>query len=317
MTPVETKLLTAGAGLVTLLALAGWGGKKPKKAKKPKCPPLDDVNEETVRALAGQFLEQGEVGVERIASLVGKSLYPTYNSRTVPWPLQKPYEFSLATPEELVCLYSDLQRIVYDYGVPGETDDDNKVDPDPDPVKPGDSPGKVIAANTSKTTPKLGYYFPIGNDWIFGGTKVKSVIYQALRKVSNQYAKTSKSRLAYARCVTLANATLYGSSHPTDLFPEIYCTEDDEGSLVCLWPAFMPYHEDAEAAFVEGRWPARAITSPEGHRITSGKRGFLWLPPIDEPLFKESGLVDCNMQWPDGSSTMLPPPELRAVMGAA
>lgn len=321
MTPMGTKVAIVGAGLLGLVALGGWGGTKPKKAKpKAKCPPLQDPSEETVRALTGQFLKQGEVGVGRIASLVGSELYPTYNSRTVAWPLQKPYEFSLATPEELVCLYAELQRIVYDYGVPEETDDDNDDDDkdkpvDPGPVKPGDSPGKIIAANTKKT-PWLGYYFPIGADWVFSGTTSKSILYQALRRVSESHAKTAKARLAYARCVTLANAALYGSNHPTDKFTKIYCAQDDEGLTVCLWPAFMPWHEDAEALIVQGLWPVRAITSPEGHYVSSGKRGFLWLPPIDEPLFRESGLVDCNMTWPDGSSTMLPPPELRAALGA-
>lgn len=69
--------------------------------------------------------------------------------------------------------------------------------------------------------------------------------------------------------------------------------------------AFLPRNDDALGAMLEGRLPRRTVDPDTGAPRGVGRSyGLLWLPPVDEEYSCAS------FEWPDGSSTIDPPPAL-------
>lgn len=130
--------------------------------------------------------------------------------------------------------------------------------------------------------------------------------------VANGTGNTARqARLDYIYCMTSGpnwNMALYSTQNDTsNTFPAFYTVNG-----IGLRQAFMPKHDDALAAMLNGKLPTRGVTQ-SGARISGvGSRyAMLWLPPVDPNALSQFGRVSCaHVDWSDGSSSIDPPPEL-------
>lgn len=84
--------------------------------------------------------------------------------------------------------------------------------------------------------------------------------------------------------------------------------------------AFLPRNEDAREVMVhELRSPRQMVDPKTGAPLDSGSTslGFLWLPPVDLDAMAGGAMPQCEgLDWPDGTSKLLPPPQLLALLEA-
>lgn len=299
---INKRAAAIGGGILVSALLLSNVAKASSTPAKPECPPFKKINRQQLEAEVKKAVDAGMKGLERISSHVGQVMFPTdpQLKQPIPWPTASPYAFPAGTPAYVLCLYNELKKIISELDVPEE------------PAEPP-SPAKIFnQLITSDPTP--GKFFKIKQGWTYAGTGANRVGYQALNKVSNALAKSGKARLDYLRCLTLShwNRSLYGAPKRSTQWNEAYGFNTVDGKY-WLWPAFMPWHEDAISKIVNGELPERSITAG-GDRVSGGTYGLLWLPPIDPDVAVKNDVVSCNLDWPDGTTALEPPAELLSLL---
>ncbi len=292
---------TATLGVIvggSLLALfMGKGGKK--KKKKPagpasNCPPLPWLDPEEVAALVAEGAKEGVRGVMPFVSYCARHLYPTKADGTpISWPTKAPFVLPVGTDGALVCRWEELRTMIEGMEIPLE------VDP-----KPGD-----IISDLIKPFPLPGYFYQIKN-----GDTLEKIVKSALNSARAGMGNGFQKRLRYIKqCVNVGqkwNLRLYGSTMSSKAFPEYYLT-DGQGMAA----AFLPRHQNALAAVLAGKYPARAISASGGKLpgMSQNIWGMIWLPPLDEAAMEMNEPV-CAGTWEDGSPTTDPPPALLGLL---
>jgi hypothetical protein len=306
--PMKKKAVAAGIALAGLGLLFSRSASAKPSAKKATCPPFPVINRVRVIKIAEQAISGGMTGVERVAAFVGQQMFPIDPATNEPvgWPMQAPFTLPVNATEHAQCLYDELILIIT-----------TGIDVPIDPNEP-QSPAKVFNDLIS-SDPTPGKFWKIKKGWTAAGVGSNRMLYQALRKISPTAAKDGKRRLDYLDCVTRSgwNQQYYGVPEATrnawpqktqNNWPPMYSFDG-----FSMWPAFMPWHQDAIAEIVNGRLPERRI-GPAGERIQGGTYGLLWLPPVDTDTLVQMGQVACNLTHPDGSPAMDPPEELTALL---
>jgi len=130
--------------------------------------------------------------------------------------------------------------------------------------------------------------------------------------VANGTGNTARqARLDYIYCITSGpnwNMRLYSTQNDfSNTFPSYYGVNG-----IGLRQAFMPKHDDALSAILNGNMPTRGVTQAGAKVSGVGARyAMLWLPPVDPQALQQFGRVSCaHVDWSDGSSSIDPPPEL-------
>jgi len=155
-----------------------------------------------------------------------------------------------------------------------------------------------------------GKFYVVGDDpEKTGADSLSGITRRALNRTIPGKGNDNGLRLDYMRCITSGpawNWRLYASSSFSNNFPE-WAGVNGMG----LRRAFYPWHDDARKALAQRKFPKKAITNA-GVRISGvgSSYGMLWLPPLNKELL-EQDIVTCDaLEWPDGSSTINPPPEI-------
>lgn len=162
--------------------------------------------------------------------------------------------------------------------------------------------------------PKPGTFYPISKDETLGNIARKA-LNSVVSKSGQDEAyggdgKGGSRRIEYIHCIASGpqwNVPVYGTTDTSSGHPAHY-----QINGIGLRRAFNPWHEDAKAAIIQKRFPARGVT-PSGQKIggVGSSYALIWLPPIDPAALGEFGVVTCaHAPWSDGSSSIDPPPEI-------
>lgn len=165
----------------------------------------------------------------------------------------------------------------------------------------------VLIANT----PTPGRFYRIK-----AGDTMAQLARRALNSVIPGSGENGNARLDYIYCMgsgSAWNLDRYGSTRTTQTYPELYAINGQS-----LASAFIPCHENTITALLETRPPNRGADR-EGKRIPGvGKDyGMIWMPPVDAQVLANEGEPTCgSVTWSDGRSSIDPPPEFFALVGA-
>jgi len=257
---------------------------------------------------------------------VAKTLHPD-----VPWP---PQEGDHATVIEAWEIFAELVELFEDgtdaqreaacaeitgpkpggFGIAGgdalpdvgDYEPPEQVDLNPVDFDPGEVLDELVSHN-----PMPGRFYQVK-----AGDTISSIARRALDAVVAGAGSSSGARLDYIYCMSSGaawNLAHWGSTRTTQIYPALYAING-----LTLAVAFLPYHEDPVAAYMEGRAPNRGANQA-GNRIAGvgNAYGLLWLPPVDPQVLADAGEPTCGaVNWTDGSSSIDPPPEFFALIGA-
>ena len=289
-----------GLGIAAYLVTRPAKAKGKKSKPKAECPPFRKIDVAKVNEIAKEAVKNGMKGIERVAAEVLVTLYAVdpETNQVIEWPTEPPYLLPAEAPNHYPCLFAAVVAVLTELEPP--------IPASPvEPINPA-----VIFNELIATTPTPGKYFKIKKGWIFAGKGIKSILYQAVKKVSAAGANSAKLRMDYLDCINSGpawNMRFYGSPKTTNTFPSQYLTNG-----IGMRDAFMPWHDDAISEIVNGRMPVRRIDDLGGKLPGGdGAYGLLWLPPIDTDNLVNFSTISCApFNWPDGSSSIDPPPEL-------
>jgi len=328
------------AGLGVLLLMIGGGKKATAKPKTDSLPtggrgpwlepvplPESDAEKDLIarticecwskQAAQGLFLEGAQ-----LLDCVAETMHPD-----VPWPPQEgDHEtvfqawqifvdlvsaWSSLSDDEMAAACAELEP---DLGGIAQPD----TDPDPDqtgtlhgvPTDGGVDPGEILDVLISDT-PVPGRFYRIKS-----GDTMAQLARRALNAVVPGAGEDGNARLDYIYCMSSGaawNVALYGSTRTTQIYPELYAING-----LTLAVAFLPYHENPIAAIMESRPPNRGADA-QGDKIqgVGSDYGMIWMPPVDPQVLANEGEPTCgSVTWGDGSSSIDPPPEFFALVGA-
>lgn len=267
--PVSKKALVTG-GIIGGIALLFSRRSHAKGPSKGKCHPFPKIRTTKVLQVAEEAIDEGMRGVERVAAHVGETLFPTdpQTQKPVGWPKQAPFALPVNATEHAECLYAELILII-----------GTNLDVPEDPAQP-DSPAKVFNDLIS-SEPVPDKFWKVKKGW----TAAK-MARTALNAVQPGLGEDGQARLQYIKCLPRSgwNANYYAapesaraqwSAKTQNNWPPMYSADGQS-----IWPAFMPWHQDAIHEIVNGRMPERRITDA-GLRVQGGTYGLLWLPSLD------------------------------------
>jgi len=287
-------------GLVPVfIAIAALAfGKKAKAKGKADCSPFEWKAEE-VELLAQQLIDGGMRGEAEIVETILLTVYPLDpDGQPAPWPAA-PTSAHRCIVDRIVIVVRVLIK-----------DAPPVVEPPGPAIKPLP---KEVLDDLLSDTPIPGHFFKVTKK-IRAALGKKGITGRALDAAEPGAGSNSRNRLEYLHCMTgdpRWNLPLYGSSRTTDKYPAWAGVGGQT-----LWAAFMGRNKNAIKSILEARMPERNIDDA-GNKLGSGPFfGLLWLPPIDEAALREFGTVACATDnWPDGSSTISPPPRFFEAIG--
>lgn len=133
----------------------------------------------------------------------------------------------------------------------------------------------------------------------------QGLLAQALNSIAPGRGSNSNLRLTLLDHMTRGwNANLYSRDKPTGAWTPLYNFRG-----INIGPAWLPRHENAVEAMVQGRMPKRTIAE-DGAKIGDGSSyGLIWIPEIDEASLQQAASIVIR-QREDGSDPYMPPREL-------
>lgn len=283
---------------IVLAMWAFFGGSnkakaKPKKDTPSNCPPLPALSDADLGAAFDAGVKAGVKGLLPMTSYVARALYSKRDDGSaIPWPTQLPYVLPVNLDGSLVCRWNEIRSRLADLPVP---------------ESPAPTPGEILSELLSDF-PLPGKLYQIKS-----GDNLSTIVRKALNNLVPGAGEAGSARMAYLlNCINVSewNRSRYGSTRSNNNFPKTYFTNG-----LGLAAAFLPRNADATAAILAGKLPARTI-KPNGDPAGGGSKfGMLWLPPVvAEDLTKFAQPTCAGTSWPDGSSTIEPPPEFLALL---
>lgn len=249
----------------------------------------------------------------------------------VPWPPQPTDHPTVLEAAEV------LDRLIGEYladpvGFCSRFEDD-QTQPDPSP-----SPTPIDIAEFEDPYPTPGLMYQVVYGDILGGTNSdRSIAYRALlsagyvaatqllgldQEAASQFARDlARNQAARAIYIRLIQCDLFNSLYyDTEGFDSAITSgvRGADGRTRAL--RFLPVHADNRARLKDGLPPLRRIDRVTGS-ATAGKLEYLHLPLLDlEAIANANAPLDDRIVvgvWSDGSTGMLPPPPIQAVMNLA
>lgn len=332
--PMNPIVPIAGLGILLMM----MGGKKAKAATlspvgggtrgpwlEPVPLPESDADKDLIaRTICECWSKQAEQGLylegPQLLDCLAETMHPE-----VPWPPQEgDHETVFQAWQIFVDLVGAWSSLSADEKAAacaelGAIGDIAQPPQEPEPEHPtdfapvdqgGNDPGELLDDLISDV-PMPGRFYRIKS-----GDTMAQLARRALNAVIPGSGEEGGARLDYIYCMSSGagwNLAMYGSTRTTQIYPELYAING-----LTLAVAFLPYHENPITAVMESRPPNRGADH-QGDKIqgVGNDYGMIWMPPVDPQVLANEGEPTCGaVNWSDGSSSIDPPPEFFALVGA-